>query len=101
MKQLKPYKPTSRSFIRSALRRYIWMRCAERAAALKRDKYTCQGCGRKQSKAKGKEFKVDVHHIDGIDHWQEIIDLIIDNLLQTPENLVTMCKGCHKKEHDG
>ena len=100
MKQLKPYKPTSRSFIRSALRRYIWMRCAERAAALKRDKYTCQGCGRKQSKAKGKEFKVDAHHIYGIPNMDEIIDGIIEGLLQTPARIVTMCKGCHKKEHD-
>lgn len=95
----KPFKPTSRSFIKSALRRYVWMKSKERGAALKRDKYTCQGCGRKQSKAKGKEFKVDVHHIDGIDHWAEIIDLILTNILTTPDKLVTMCKECHKKEH--
>ena len=78
------------------------MKSAERGAALKRDKYTCQVCGRKQSKAKGKECKVDAHHIYGIPNMNEIIDLIIEGLLQTPERLVTLCSGkdgCHKKEH--
>jgi 5-methylcytosine-specific restriction endonuclease McrA len=89
-----PYTPNSR--IRSVLRQ-LFLRSRERASALKRDKYTCQGCGKKQSRAKGKEAYVEVHHIDGID-WEGLIELIRVRLLQTPEKLRTLCEECHKKE---
>ncbi len=52
---------TKKSQIRAALR-LLWLRSKERAEALKRDKYTCQKCNRKQSKKIGFEFKVQVHH---------------------------------------
>ena len=51
-----PYTP--RSKIRNVLRRYVWLRSRERAAALKREKYSCMECKKKQSKAKGKAFKL-------------------------------------------
>jgi len=92
----KKFSYTPRSRIRAALRR-LWLRSRERAAAIKRDKYTCQGCGRKQSKAKGKEFSVQVHHNQGIANWDALIDEVYKHLLCDPKNLVTLCKECHDK----
>jgi uncharacterized hydantoinase/oxoprolinase family protein len=89
---------TPRSKIRQALRQ-AWLRSRERLAALKRDKYTCQvpGCGKKQSEAKGREVKVNVHHRENID-WDEVIDLALSSgLFCGPEKLVTMCEECHNK----
>ena len=89
-----PYTPNNK--IKSALRQ-LWLRSRERAAAIKRDNYTCQCCGRKQSKAKGKEFKVEVHHKSGyIENWQELYASIRAHLLVDPEHLETLCKECHK-----
>ena len=90
---------TPRSKIRAALRQ-LWLRSRERAAALKRDEYTCQCCGRKQSKAKGKEFSVQVHHKDGIANWETLIDLVYENLLCNPKFLETLCKKCHEREEN-
>lgn len=84
---------TPRSRIKNTLRQ-LWLRSRERAAALKRDNYTCRTCNRKQSKAKGREFKVEVHHVEGID-WDGIVDLIIGRVLQTTDKLETQCKECH------
>ncbi len=78
--------------------RQCWLRSRERASALKRDKYTCCDCHRKQSKAKGKEFKVQVHHINGID-WDGICQHIRENVLQTPDKYITLCEECHDKKH--
>jgi len=89
---------TTKSQITIALRR-LWLRSRERASALKRDKYTCQNCGVKQSKAKGKEQKVQVHHKNGITNWNEIINCIRKNLLCNPENLETLCPNCHKNKN--
>lgn len=86
-----PYTPNSR--IRSCLRQ-LFLRSRERAAAIKRDKYTCQKCGLKQSRAKGKEAYVEVHHKDGID-WEGLIELIRTRLLQTPDKMETLCEDCH------
>ncbi len=83
--------------IRSALR-LLWLRSRERGEAIKRDKYTCQCCGVKQSKAKGKEKKVEVHHKEGVGNWDKIIDLIYSELLCDPKDLETLCPGCHDKE---
>jgi len=93
-----PYTP--RSQIRSALRR-LWLRSRERGAAIKRDRYTCQICHRKKSVAKGKEFNVEVHHLQGIGNWDTVIDSIYENILCDPKNLVTLCKECHKKKGGG
>jgi len=80
------------------LLRMLWLHSRERRAALKRDDYTCQGCHRKQSAAKGKEFKVEVHHCAGSIDWDAIIEYIRRNLLVDHSRLVTLCKECHDEE---
>ena len=94
MKKL-PYTPNSR--IKSALHQ-LWLRSRERAATLKRDKHTCQSCGKKASVAKGKEFKVQVHHINGV-QWSEMVRYIRENLLVEPKDMTTLCKKCHELVH--
>ena len=92
---------TPRSKVRAALRQ-LWLRSRERQAALKRDGYTCQNCGVKQSRAKGREVYVEVHHDNigvGI-NWEKVIDLIYNEILVSPSMLITMCTECHKGEHD-
>lgn len=88
-----PYTPRSR--IKSALRQ-LWLRSRERAAALKRDQYCCQKCGVKQSRAKGKEVYVEVHHLEGI-NWDNVCDLIRSVILHNPIRLQTLCRECHLK----
>lgn len=86
---------TPRSQVRSALRR-LFLRSRERAFALRRDGYACSDCLRKQSIAKGKEFKVEVDHIEGIE-WERMIDYIFRHLLCDPSKLETVCKADHKR----
>lgn len=88
-----PYTP--RSQIRSALRR-LWLRSRERQSAIKRDGYRCQGCGRKQSKANGKEVYVEVHHKQGVE-WEKAIDAVYEYLLCDPAELITLCPQCHEE----
>lgn len=92
MSRRKPYTPSSQ--IRSALRQ-LWLRSRERQAALKRDGYTCQCCGAKQSKAKGREKSVEVHHVDGV-NWAGLIDLVRERLLAG--ELECLCRECHADE---
>lgn len=96
---MKKLSNTPKSRIRSVLRQ-LWLRSRERAAAIKRDKYTCQRCGAKQSRAKGQEVYVEVHHVKGID-WEGVIDIIQDRILRPPEELETLCVECHKREGEG
>ena len=91
------YWQTRNSKISQALRQ-LWLRSKERSEALKRAKYCCEECGVKQSKAKGKEVKVEVHHVDGID-WSEICDIIRKKLLPSPDRLKCYCKSCHNEIH--
>ena len=86
---------TPRTRVKGMLRK-IFLRSAERAAAIKRDHYTCQDCGKKQSVKKGFECKVQVHHKNGI-VWDEIIDLIYQKILCDPSELQTLCVDCHNK----
>jgi len=88
---------TSRARIKGMLRQ-MWLKSAERSTAMKRDGYTCQDCGIKQSTKKGFEVKVQVHHKEGINNWDEIIDLIQDSLLCNPDKLETLCIDCHDKK---
>lgn len=88
---------TPRSKVRNALRQ-LWLRSRERAAAIKRDGYTCQMCHVKQSKAKGKEFKVQCHHVDGILGWEKVIDSIYQEILCNPDKLETLCERCHDEK---
>ena len=90
---------TPRSRVRQALRK-LWLQSRERATALKRDNYTCSCCNRKQSKAKGKEFSVEVHHLDGVTNWEELIDAVYKCLLTSPDKLETICKSCHGEIHE-
>lgn len=80
--------------------RLLWLRSRERAAALKRDGYTCQSCHRKQSSAKGKEFRVEVHHRREAINWDQLAEYLRRNLLCEPDKLVTLCPDCHKAEHE-
>ena len=88
---------TPRSQVRSALRR-LWLRSRERQSALKRDGYCCQKCGIKQSRAKGREVYVEVHHKRNVGNWEEVINLIFLELLCNPEYMETQCKQCHDKK---
>ena len=90
-----PYTPNGK--IKNAMR-IIWLRSRERAAALKATGYCCAVCGVKQSVAKGREVKLDVHHRNGID-WDGIIEQFRTRVLQEPEDLVPMCGACHDKMH--
>lgn len=93
-----PYTPNSK--IKNALRK-LFLRSRERAARLKADGYCCQGCGIKQSRRKGHEVYVEVHHKAGVTNWLEIYRVIRKNLLCNPENLETLCDKCHKERHQG
>jgi hypothetical protein len=95
----KRLKGTPRSKVRSALRQ-VWLRSRERAAALKREKNTCECCGRKASVAAGREFKVEVHHRKGHLDWERILDLIYAELLCDPDELRVLCPDCHDADHD-
>jgi 5-methylcytosine-specific restriction endonuclease McrA len=90
-----PYTPKSQ--IKSALRK-LWLRSRERSAALKRDGYTCQKCGAKQSRAKGEEVYVEVHHINGVTNWGALDEAVREYLLCNPDYLETLCRKCHKRE---
>ena len=92
--------------IRRALRsRWLWS--PERNERLKYDNRTCQVCGKKQTTAKGKEHKVTVHHINGIDpvdklnpNWTKFVNQLFCPI----EALKTVCSpkygDCHKLEHE-
>lgn len=97
MGKKQPHTPKSQ--VKSALRQ-LWLRSRERASAIKRDNYTCQDCGAKQSRAKGKEVYVEVHHLNGIS-WQKIEEYIYRHLLVDPKNLETLCKSCHENAGKG
>jgi len=88
---------TSRARIKGMLRQ-MWLKSAERSEALKRDCYTCQDCGIKQSKKKDHVVKVQVHHKEGINNWDEIIDMILESLLCDPDKLQTLCEECHENK---
>ena len=93
MSKKKPNTPRSR--IRACLRQ-LWLRSRERAAALKKSDYRCTRCGIKQSTAKGRVVKLEVHHEPKIE-WDGIIDLIEDRILEVPQ--YPLCKDCHKDVH--
>ena len=65
---------------------------------MKEAKYCCATCGVKQSKAKGKEVKVNVHHKSGIDNWAEVMLLIRAKLLNK-DDMEVLCVSCHDDLH--
>ncbi len=89
-----PYTPKSR--IMAWIRRG-WTQSRERAKVVKEANYTCCQCGRKQSRAKGKEVKIEVHHIDKI-NWENVIRIVREEVLDKPQEV--LCKECHRKETD-
>ena len=92
-----PHTPSSQ--IRTAMRR-LWLRSRERAAALKATGYCCAECGKKQSRANGRECVIEVHHRSGITNWAEIERAIRRYLLTSPDELVPLCPECHAKQHE-
>lgn len=90
-----PFTPNS--IIRNAIRN-VWLRSRERAAAVKREKNTCELCGAKGSAAKGKEVKIVVHHLDGVD-WAGLAEEIRRRILHDPSRLQVLCKECHDGFH--
>ena len=90
---------TPHSRIRSALRA-LWLWSNERNAAVKREANTCQCCGKKGSAAKGREVKIEVHHLDGVVNWQHLIEEIQRHLLCDPASLAVLCTDCHKQVHE-
>ena len=91
---------TPRSRVRSALRQ-LFLRSRERAKAMKEQNYTCQMCGVKQSRAKGREVYVECHHRAGVLNWDEIIDSVYKDLLCESDRLEILCKECHQNETKG
>jgi len=90
----KPNTPRSR--VKNALRQ-LWLRSRERAAALKSTGNCCDNCGIKQSVAKGRVVKLQVHHDPAI-NWDGVVDLIFERLLNAPQ--YPLCEACHKEEHE-
>lgn len=86
---------TPRSKIRAMIRQ-LWLRSRERAKVLKEAGYRCNRCDVKQSKAKGKEVALNVHHVDRID-WDGVVDIIIERVLAG--ELEVLCIPCHNDEH--
>jgi predicted HNH restriction endonuclease len=85
---------TPRSQIVHSIRQ-LWLRSRERGECLKLAKYTCTSCGKKQSKKKGFEQKVEVHHKEGIENWDEVVECIRKNVLCDPTKLECLCPECH------
>lgn len=92
-----PYTP--KSTVRTALRR-LWLRSRERAAAIKREGNCCEECGKRGSRAKGREVRIEVHHLDGIP-WDRVMAYIYRHLLVDPGALAVLCEECHKQKHEG
>jgi 5-methylcytosine-specific restriction endonuclease McrA len=90
-----PHTPNSR--IRQALR-ILWLRSRERSQALKNTDYRCARCGVKQSSAKGREIRLDVHHLKRVTNWDRMFAVIREELLVSPEHLAPLCEQCHGKE---
>jgi len=90
---------TTKSQIKSSLR-HLWLRSRERAAALKREGYCCERCGIKQSMARGKEVKVQVHHRELI-NWEAIFRYLRRTLLCRASKLEVLCTSCHNEHHYG
>lgn len=89
---------TKKTYIVNGLR-LIWLHSAERRQALKNKGYCCEVCGVKQSKAKGNEVKISVHHKEGVGNWDRIVEVIKEELLCSPDKMEVLCKQCHKEKH--
>lgn len=93
-----PHTPKSKIL---ASTRRLFLRSRERQTALKRDRYSCCRCGAKQSRAKGREVYVEVHHkrAEFNKRFAELEAKIRELILVSPDELETLCVKCHDKEH--
>ena len=41
---------------------------------------------------------MQVHHINGVD-WEQLIDLVYERLLVSPDELECLCVDCHTDTH--
>lgn len=89
-----PHTPSS--MIKNGLRN-IFLRSREHQGALKRDSYTCTKCHRKKTTKKGQEFKVQVHHLEGIP-MSSVVNVVREFVIQRVGRLATLCPECHDKE---
>lgn len=64
----------------------------QRAKALERDSFACQGCG---VTADDYPIDLDVHHIEPRSEFDD------DEAMNAVENLVTLCRSCHMKVERG
>lgn len=87
---------TPKTRIVAALRK-LWLWSNERNAALKHYNRECNICGVHESKAKGQEVKIQVHHKDGILNWDTIVKAIREQLLVDVTKLEVLCKDCHDR----
>jgi predicted HNH restriction endonuclease len=89
---------TPRSRVRAAIRQ-LFLRSRERAACLKAAGNVCAVCGAKKSVAKGREVKVECHHIDGIrtEVWDKVITMILEEIIGPTERMECLCEKCHDK----
>ena len=78
--------------------RRLWMWSKERKAGEDKTGKCCAYCGKKKSKAKGRECRIDVHHINGI-NWTKILTAVREELLCDPTKLTPLCVECHLGEH--
>ncbi len=90
---------TPRGQIKNAFRQ-LWLRSRERSWALKQTKYCCTACRVKQSAAKGREQKIEVHHACGRIDWDQLVKNFVETVLKTEGGLIPLCPECHKKEHE-
>jgi predicted HNH restriction endonuclease len=90
-----PHTPQSQ--IKGALRS-LFLRSREHSAVLKRSGNSCECCGKKKSVAKGREVKLEVHHLETL-AWPQLIEHIRRHLLCDPSKMMALCQSCHKQVH--
>lgn len=79
--------------------RAMSMRSREFAEARKNTANSCCICGRKQSKAKGREVAIHIHHGTHRPIWERVVRAIRQEVLQTPGILWPICRECHENIH--
>lgn len=93
----KPPTHTTQAMFRSLLRSN-WLRSPERKDALKRTGYCCERCGVKQSKAKDRVVKINVHHPKGV-NLDKCYAEAKKEMFVPSDDLEVLCVSCHDEEH--
>ena len=75
----------AREFAKKFYKSKAWLKCRE--AVMQRDHYLCVKCG-----AAGQE----VHHKE----WLKPENINDPNITLNMDNLITLCKDCHHREHE-